>query len=799
MPKALKIGAAFLLVLILAAAAAFFLIDVNQFRPIIQSQMEAALNRKVTLGGMGLSFSPLAIRAAQVSISDDPAFSSSPFLTAKQIAVQVDLMPLLKKEIKVDAVSIEEPTVELIKSPAGKWNFATLGQSSTASSSSQPFSLARLDLNNGRIGLANRQDRKPRAQYDNIDIALRNFAPAKPFTLNLTVHLPEKLDATAALNAVYNRQAGKLDISELTAKLGGLNLTGKGYLLTKPDPPALDFQLSTANAPITELAQVAAAFGQAFSKDMKVAGNLSANLRFAGPSNAPRISGDIGLARVEVNRSGWKQPVRISGAKVQFTPATLRSNTFAVESGSTRLSASLAVEDYAGKPQINAAIGTRQANLAELLRVAEAYGISAVSDVEAEGVITLDVKLAGTPAKLNYAGSGTLENTTLKLPSLTKPLQIGSTNLKFDGDRAVLDNLHASLGNTTLDGSLKLRNFTAPDIDFTAQVNQLNLTELQQLAAAPAQSTSKSSGPSPLQKLKAAGSLSVGKILYNALALSNVRSQALLEKGVLRLDPITADLFGGQQKGAITVNLQGENATYGIQTRLEKVQANELLSATTNLKNYLYGMMAAEANLNVAPKPGTDFARSLNGTLQFKLNDGKLTGVSILNEMAKIGKFLGYSPKSELVTNILTLAGAVRIANGMASTDNLTLAYDGGSLAAQGDIGLADSTLKMKLISTLAKQVGDQFGGSKIGGYLNTALTNTKGELIIPCLVSGTTAKPLFVPDSAEFARLKVQTITGPSGIAGGIQGVIEAGKTGGGKGVGGALLDMLGGRKKKE
>ncbi|MBS1829115.1 MAG: AsmA family protein [Acidobacteria bacterium] len=799
MPKPLKIGAAVLLTLVLAGVAAFFLIDVNQFKPIIQSQLETALNRKVTLGDMGLSLSPLAVRANQITISDDPAFSSGPFLTAKQIAVRVELMPLLKKEINVNAVLIEEPTVELIKSAKGKWNFATLGQSSTSSTSAQPFSLAQLDLNNGRIGLTNQQDRKPRTQYDNIDIALRDFSEAKPFTTNLTVRFPEKLELTAALNALYDKAAGKLDITQLTAKLGGMNLTGKGYLLTKPDPPALDFQLSTANASITELAQVAAAFGQAFSKDMKVSGTLNANLRLAGPSNSPRASGDIALNKVEVNRSGWKQPVRISDAKVQFTPSTLRSNTFAVESGNTRLSASVAVDDYAGTPKLNATIGTRQANLNELLHVAEAYGVSAVSDVEADGAITLDVKLTGPATHLDYAGSGTLENATLKLPSFTKPLQIRSTNLKFDEGRAVLDNLHASLANTTLDGSLKLKNFTAPDIEFNAQVNQLNVTELQQLTAPAKQPQAKSSGPSPLQKMHAAGTLAVGKILYNSLALSNVRSQASLDKGILRLDPITADLFGGQQRGAITVNLQGENATYGIQTKLEKVQANELVSATTNLKNLLYGMMAAEANLNVAPKPGADIARSLNGTLQFKLNDGKLTGVSILNEMAKIGKFLGYSPKSELVTNILALAGTIKIANGTASTDNLTLAYDGGSLAAQGDIGLADSTLRMKLISTLAKQVGDQFGGNKIGGYLNTALANTKGELIIPCLVSGTTAKPIFTPDAAEFARLKVSSLTSPTGIAGTVQGVIEAGKTGGGKGVGGALLDMLGGRKKKE
>ncbi len=145
----------------------------------------------------------------------------------------------------------------------------------------------------------------------------------------------------------------------------------------------------------------------------------------------------------------------------------------------------------------------------------------------------------------------------------------------------------------------------------------------------------------------------------------------------------------------------------------------------------------------------------------------------------------------------------MQIRDGVAPTDDLKLAFDGGTLGASGSLGLADQSIKMKVLSILSKQASDRFGGTKAGGYLTTALANSKGELVIPCLVSGSMAKPIFVPDGAEFAKLKMQSLlpsaNNPLGAAGGILGAIEGGRKEGAKGVGGALLEMFGGNRNKE
>ncbi|PYU65540.1 MAG: hypothetical protein DMG49_24010 [Acidobacteria bacterium] len=86
--KIVLIVAGVLLVLVLVAP---FLIPVNQFRPAIEEQASAALGRKVQLGNISLSLLSGSLSAENLSIGDDPKFSSAPFLTAKLLNVGVEI------------------------------------------------------------------------------------------------------------------------------------------------------------------------------------------------------------------------------------------------------------------------------------------------------------------------------------------------------------------------------------------------------------------------------------------------------------------------------------------------------------------------------------------------------------------------------------------------------------------------------------------------------------------------------------------------------------------------------------
>src|SRR5712664_2364558 len=128
MKKTLKIVLIVVGVLIVLVLVVPFLIPVNQFRPTIEEKASAALGRKVQLGNLSLSLISGSLSADNITIGDDPKFSSSPFLTAKSLKVGVEVVPLIfSKSLNVTGVTIASPQVTLLRNAAGVWNYSSLG------------------------------------------------------------------------------------------------------------------------------------------------------------------------------------------------------------------------------------------------------------------------------------------------------------------------------------------------------------------------------------------------------------------------------------------------------------------------------------------------------------------------------------------------------------------------------------------------------------------------------------------------------------------------------------------------
>ncbi len=213
------------------------------------------------------------------------------------------------------------------------------------------------------------------------------------------------------------------------------------------------------------------------------------------------------------------------------------------------------------------------------------------------------------------------------------------------------------------------------------------------------------------------------------------------------------------------------------------MDANALLSAVSTVKNTLYGSLASDADLRFTVDTGPNLAKTLNGTVNFNLANGRLQNINILNELAKVGKFLnpGGAGQSGNSTTLQKFSGTLNIQNGLAATNNLVATIPQGSLAANGTMSLVNQALNMHMNAVLDNNVSKSVGGNNVGGYLNTALANNKGELVLPVIVTGTTDHPTFVPDVQAIAKMKLNhllpTSGDPSKLASGILGSVLGGK----------------------
>ena len=120
-------------VLLGIAIALPFLIDANQFRPALESRLTAALRREVKLGDLKVSLFSGGVSASDLSVADDPSFSQKPFLRAQSLKVRVEILPLiLSRKLNVTGVTIDQPQIDVIETPAGVFNFSSIGAKSGA-------------------------------------------------------------------------------------------------------------------------------------------------------------------------------------------------------------------------------------------------------------------------------------------------------------------------------------------------------------------------------------------------------------------------------------------------------------------------------------------------------------------------------------------------------------------------------------------------------------------------------------------------------------------------------------------
>ena len=229
--------AAFLLLLVVLP----FLINVNSFRPKIESEATNALGRQVKLGDLSLSILTGTVGVSDISIADDPAFSKSPFITAKSLKVGVELMPLIfSKQLKVTGIALNQPQITLLKAANGTWNFASLGATGEkkptapekqAASSEQGFSVAKLAIKDGKLIVGKANSAKNKQVFDKVNLEVTNFSYTSQFPLKLTAGLPG--GGTASLSGKagpINPQDSSKTPLDATLKVSGLNLANSGFV-----------------------------------------------------------------------------------------------------------------------------------------------------------------------------------------------------------------------------------------------------------------------------------------------------------------------------------------------------------------------------------------------------------------------------------------------------------------------------------------------------------------------------------------------------------------------------------------
>ncbi len=487
------------LIIVVAVGVLLATFNPNDYRGTVQTKLEQQLNRKVSLGDMSLGLFPLRFRVANLSIADDPKFSNRPFIQTQELSVSVKLLPLLSKSVEVDSLSLERPSVELIKNAQGMWNFSSLGQNAPATappsasapgapprtpapspapaeSGGQQFSLGELAINDGLVAITDLQDHKPRTVYNNINLKLTDFAPNTPFNLEASVHLPG---------------SGSQEVQ----------LQGKGGPLSHTNPASTPFKgtLELKGVEIGEL--------QKFLQTpalVNTDGVLSGHTDIASANGNLSANGQMNLDKPKLHGIDVGYPINVDyDVSDDLVNDLLKINKGAIKLGPTPVSVTGTMNSKPTPAQIDMDLKANNVSIAEIARLAAAAGIAFAPGTTVTGQINADIKAQGSADK--PALNGTLAGNNLQISGkeIAKPVQVKTVNIALTPTEIHSDNFNVTSGGTTAAVQFSMKQYTsnAPQVNATVRAPQAALPDLLSMA--------KAYGVTSLDKISGSGNLAL--------------------------------------------------------------------------------------------------------------------------------------------------------------------------------------------------------------------------------------------------------------------------------------------------
>jgi len=352
---------------------------------------------------------------------------------------------------------------------------------------------------------------------------------------------------------------------------------------------------------------------------------------------------------------------------------------------------------------------------------------------------------------LGIAAPNTADATTFKSASLAADVEASASG-------AALSALTAKLDDTTLRGSLAVRDFTRQALRFALTADRLDADRYLPPAAkpavgataTPAAKTDFNATPLPfesLEKLDIDGTLEVASFKLKNLKLADARVTLKGTPGGVQRQTISTRLYGGRMDYASSL---APGAVLDLKLKLASISAAPLLKDFLD-SDKLSGTADLALDLAGAGRTIGAVRQSMDGTLAFTVRDGAVKGFN-LGKVLRDGQALlarqAPAASSGSSTDFAELTGSGVIRDGVLTSDDLSAKSPLLRLEGEGQLDLARETISYLARPALVNTAAGQGG-------------KTKAELeslIVPIRLSGNLYAPKVAIDWQ--AALKQQAVT---------------------------------------
>lgn len=562
--------------------------------------------------------------------------------------------------------------------------------------------------------------------------------------------------------------SGKADLKKVRLSFQKVFLNLNGTVSSFNTVPQLDLQIDSdpieirdilAEIPrelVPDMARLAAS-GTA-ELDLNIKGALEENAKFP-------LQGSLTIKDGMVKYSDLPKSINKINTSLNFTDNSLDIGNLSMLFGSNPIELKGTVKDFT-HPVIDLLVKA-DVDLGDLKQMASLPDGASLSgkvktDISAKGVVD-----PSDPSKLDVKGRADLKDVSIKWPPLVKPAVING--LFTLSSKAIGHNLSLKIGNSSMKMDASINNYLSmviadstkkaprPSIDFKIASPLLNFDEFLPPAKETADSENKatakaddnsSGGPliAPLPGIDMRGTIAASKIVYKNVEMKNMQMKVSVLNDIADLNIKT-----GFARGTITEKIHADlrntkYVTINNNLAISEVEVNDLLvrfgnfikptnalnRELRNVQNSLYGKLSLKSDLTTSGGTQQELSKSLRGTIDAKLANGKISNSLILNRISGIlSKFIEVKD-----IDFRNLKTTLRIEDETVYFDDFTLQSDlAGDWELRGNVGF-DAGLDMNIDHRMTKAASQKVlavqntSKSKLQGLLQgTKLSSASGLL----------------------------------------------------------------------
>ncbi len=144
-----------------------------------------------------------------------------------------------------------------------------------------------------------------------------------------------------------------------------------------------------------------------------------------------------------------------------------------------------------------------------------------------------------------------------------------------------------------------------------------------------------------LRKIQAQGTIIVDQGTAKEFDFSRLATQAQMTDRVIRLNNLVFNFYDGTHQGTAVIDLNTTPPVYEIHTRLTQVNARKLFAEKTSWKHVIYGLLFINMNLQGKGFDPPAWSKTLTGSGDLEIRNGKFTAFSIFHELAPLFEWIG--------------------------------------------------------------------------------------------------------------------------------------------------------------